>query len=106
MIPYKYLAKNIYLCTLSDDNTHITNSALALNKEEMRLVIEELRSYFRDKDDLAVNKRSIKSQVREWAAHNFLYDLGVCRLRTSNVDLNAPAKWYAEIGYFILSMLY
>lgn len=106
MIPYKYVAGQLYRCTLTDENTHISSSSLATSKHEMRLVIEELRSYFREKDELAVNKRSIKSQVREWAAHNLLFDFGICRSRTKSVDLNYPTKWYMEVAYFILSIFY
>lgn len=106
MTPYKYVAGSRFVCTLSDTNTHISSSFLATDKHEIRLVIEELRSFFRDENDLAINKRSISSQVREWATHNLLYDFGICRKRTTSVDLNYPIKWYVEIGYYILSIFY
>ena len=47
-------------------------------------------------------KRSIKSYVREWRAHNRLYALGIFRSRTKDVDLNVNEKWYRRLGYFFL----
>lgn len=105
-MPYKYVSGCKYICTLTQENTHISESFRATSKHEMRLVIEELRTWFANNPELAVNKRTIKGQVREWAAHNLLYDFGIEKGRTKSVDLNYPTKWYESVGYFILSLFY
>lgn len=46
--------------------------------------------------------RGFRSLCREWSAHNFLYSLGIARNKTKDCDFEAPIKWYAELGYFLL----
>ena len=103
MIKIKYNYKGIILdIHLSDECTSIIDSYRIISKKDMKSILLDLQS----KDDLAVNKRSIKSMVREWASHNLLYNLNICINRTKSVDLNYPTKWYSELGYFILSLFY
>lgn len=49
--------------------------------------------------------RSLFSLKMEWATHNFLYNLGVKRERTKNVDLDYPCdkpEWvYCVMGTLI-----
>ena len=46
--------------------------------------------------------RSIRSMRLEWAAHNLLYDLGIRRTLTADVDLNYELRWYQKVGFGIL----
>lgn len=49
-------------------------------------------------------KRSYKSLIAEWRAHNRLYRWGIKRDHTADVDLNYPLKWYMELIYRILGI--
>lgn len=51
-------------------------------------------------------KRTNKSLIREWRAHNLLYDFNYERARTKDVDLDYPERWKTQVAYFILSLLY
>ena len=56
-----------------------------------------------DADALEVKAhRSMRSMCREWACHNFLYNLGILRDHTESVDINWPQKWYVRAAYFLL----
>lgn len=48
---------------------------------------------------------SIKTLIREWRSHNLLYELGLFKDRTKDVDLNENPL-YLKIGYYILSLIY
>lgn len=47
-------------------------------------------------------KRSIKSLVNEWSAHNALYYLGIKRPQTMHTDLN-DEPMIRRVGYWIIS---
>lgn len=69
----------------------------------MIIVIKKLRNEF--PRITVIHDRSIFSLIIEWRAHNLLYDLGMYKSRTKDVDLNYP-KWYVYPIYFILSLFY
>lgn len=46
--------------------------------------------------------RSLRSYLREWRAHNRLYQLGLFKERTKDTDLNVNEYWYRRLGYFFL----
>ena len=50
-------------------------------------------------------KRSMTSLMREWVTHTALYNLGIARERTADVDLNAHLKWYASAAYWLLGAI-
>jgi hypothetical protein len=50
--------------------------------------------------------RSITSWLREWKAHNYLYDMGYEKARTGSVDLNENESLIRRIGYFFLALFY
>lgn len=52
------------------------------------------------------NRRSIKSYLREWRAHNLLYKIHIAEESTRDTDLNVNEKLIRRIGYFLLSPLY
>lgn len=45
--------------------------------------------------------RSMGSMKREWATHNLLYNLGIKRERTKDVDLNFSHRWYVNLAYWV-----
>ena len=57
-----------------------------------------------------VKNRTRGSIKREWATHNLLYNLHICRTRTKDVDINYPLKTielftYNTIGYICLFLI-
>ena len=50
-------------------------------------------------------KRTRRSMILEWEAHNFLYWLGINHDKTSDVDLDYPQPWYMKVGYWVLGVL-
>lgn len=48
--------------------------------------------------------RTLKSEYREWKAHNFLYRLGICRKRTSSCDIDQNESKWKRFAYAILSI--
>lgn len=93
---------------LKVDCTTIFNSFKVTKKEDMIGILSTLKDLYKEDkySSLAINNRSIDSMVREWRAHNLLYDLYILRSRTGNVDLNINQKWYIKTMYFILSLFY
>ena len=43
--------------------------------------------------------RSNKSIKKEWATHNFLYNLNIARNRTKDLDINYPLSRIEKIAY-------
>ncbi len=50
-------------------------------------------------------KRSRKSMILEWRAHNLLYRLGIKKSKTADVDLEYPQPWYMKVIYWILGRI-
>lgn len=83
--------------TLTKNNLHIEDSYQVPKKDfakDIDIVLEGL-SWIESE----VRKRSMFSLTTEWACHNFLYRIGICRSRTKDVDLNYPQKLWEKILY-------
>nr|DAF63770.1 MAG TPA: hypothetical protein [Podoviridae sp. ctz6O13] len=90
---------------LSYNNTQIFDSYKVRKKRDMEEVIQKIRQAS-DIPALAVRRRTVKGMVHEWKAHNLLYELGIARDRTKDVDLDIGNPWYKVLGYRILSIPY
>lgn len=51
------------------------------------------------------DKRTVKSFLREWQAHNVLYKLGLFKARTRDTDLDNNESRFRRFCYFFLSIL-
>ena len=89
---------------VSPTNTHILDSYLVKSKEDMRTYLRRLCEGV--PDEMAVNQRDIESQIHEWRAHNFFYNLHVFRSRTCDVDLELKQPWYRELFCRVVSFFY
>lgn len=89
---------------ISPNNTQIKDSYLVRSRKDMKSILRQIQ--MPNFSNYACDRRTIKSMVREWCSHNLLYDLGLWKDRTRDVDLNYPTKWYEDVGYFVLSLLY
>lgn len=45
------------------------------------------------------SKRSLRSWIKEWKAHNRLYKLGLFRSHTVDCDLEEHEKWWRLLAY-------
>lgn len=84
---------------ITNNNIHI-NLSCAYSKESFDSVFSFLREYY-PTNNVLVN-RSNKSLSQEWATHNLLYDLHICRSHTKDVDLNYPQTFWEKLGYSIV----
>lgn len=94
--------------TITSNNINIKDSYKVNNHNRMSVILSIAKEYAEDYDEgieTPFNHRSIKSMIREWAAHNNLYKLGYKKGQTKNIDLNYPQKWYVPIIYWFLSLI-
>lgn len=88
------------MITYTKNNTHIENSYLIQDKKEIAKEVWWIRE-IRDGRRLPVT-RSEKSYVREWIGHNKLYNLGLFKSHTKDVDLEEPSNIFKELIWLIL----
>lgn len=50
------------------------------------------------------SKRTYKSWLKEWKAHNRLYRLGLFKGHTTDCDLEENEKWWRLLAYQILGI--
>ena len=84
------------------NNIHIKNSYIMRNKENMYEYLEAIRRKAFLIDGIEY-KRSNKSWIREWCAHNWLYDHKIEIERTKDVDLNENENIFRRFGYWFIS---
>lgn len=79
------------------DNTKVIDSykITEIDIEVMEIMRE------RHRRNLPVT-REFDSYVREWKAHNNMYNLHLFRKHTKDVDMEEPIKWYYELIYWII----
>ena len=88
------------LIKVSKNNIHIENSCEVNTKEDMQIVLTDIRaSHSLEESD--VLKRTDSSLIKEWRVHNVLYNLHLFRTHTKDVDLNYPQSKIIEIAYSI-----
>lgn len=46
-------------------------------------------------------KRSMRSMRHEWAVYNALYNMGLFRKHTKDVNLGASQTWYKRVAYAV-----
>ena len=84
--------------TVSDSNIRVIDS-WDVSKETFDPFLNKLRK--ENPENAVLVNRSNKSLRREWALHNFLYDIGIWKSHTKDVDLNYPLKWYISAIYWV-----
>ena len=86
------------------EKTKVLDSCMLTSKAEIREFLETVRR--QSSAEMAVNKRDLESQVREWRSHNLFYRLHIFRSRTKDVDLELRQPWWRELFCFVVSFLY
>lgn len=86
------------------NNLQIENSYKIKNRQDMGYILNDIRKVY---GNLKILKcRNNKSLIEEWAAHNLLYDMGLFKSHTKDVDLNYPQNKVVYFIYKILSWIY
>lgn len=85
--------------TVSPFNIHIEDSFMISTSNEMKTIIETLRRGYTDNEVLL--NRTTGSLIAEWTVHNILYECGLFKSHTKDVDLNYPLPWYEKLVYKI-----
>ena len=82
---------------VSENNIQL-KSSYEVSKEDFERVLTTIREQYPNSQ---VWNRSIRSLMREWAAHNAFHAIGIIRKKTADTDLNWPQRWYTRFGYAI-----
>lgn len=83
----------------NSQNIHIVDSYLIFDEDMMKaclVLFKKLTNY--------KSKRTIKSWIKEWKAHNRLYRLGLFKSHTKDCDLEENEKLHRLIAYQILGI--
>ena len=88
-------------------NIHIHNSYQVTKTEDMKMILETImgKSFYTKMTDAGFD-RSKGSMLREWKAHNVLYQRNYEVNRTKSVDLDQKESIWRRFCYFFLSMLH
>ena len=73
-----------------------------MSKAEFLEALDEIQGLY---PDHIAFKRSRRSMILEWQAHNFLYWLGIKKDKTADVDLDYPQPWIKRLAYGVLGVL-
>lgn len=57
-------------------------------------------------EKMFVNKRTKKSLIAEWKAHNTLYKFNIYRSRTKDVDLDIKESFFRKLLYNIIAFIF
>lgn len=90
---------------VTEKNIHIYDSYLI----KSRKIMEEMLHFALEKMIMRYGKthgRTVDDMIIEWRAHNFLYDLGLLRSHTKDVDLDTEETSLRKFLYRILSAFY
>lgn len=86
---------------VTETNCCIKNSHLVISKIKMLEVISEVLLKFPE-----FTKRSARSYLREWRAHNWLYNHNLFVASTKDSDLSIYEPLFRRIVYFFISLIY
>lgn len=89
--------------SINSDNLSIKNSYKIKSGKEMTDILFEISS--KSDFNTIVWKLPMSRMVNEWKAHNLLYNLGLFKSHTKDVDIN-DEPWYRRFCYLILSKFY
>ena len=89
---------------LSLTNVHIRDSYKITDKKQMKDILGAIRSKATEMG--YQYRRTNGSWLREWIAHNFLYERNYECARTGSVDLSEQETKFRLFCYIILSKIY
>lgn len=91
----------VYMVNSAENVVSILDSHLHNDDDVKKLFINYILETYPN-----MRKRTAKSLLREWKAHNILYNMGIEIERTRTSDLDAYEKWYRRVGYFFITLFF
>lgn len=93
------------ICVKFDkNNIHIENSYKISSTKEMKSILTLVNGAAENRD--IIYKRTLKSWIKEWQAHNILYKFCIKPSSSKHVDLNENETRSRLFVYNILSLFY
>ena len=92
----------ILIVQVWDDNVHIVDSYRIKDDQEKLSLVRTIRMNAPD----VWSKRTDKSLVAEWKAHNALYKRGKWVSHTKDVDLENNQSLFHKIAWFFVNLIY
>ena len=99
-ITLKYKEEIIYV-TITSNNIHIEDSYRITDDKAMQILLEKVIKKAAEYN--ITYKRTIKSWINEWKAHNWLFTNKVKEANTKSVDLNEDESKIRLVGYWFIS---
>lgn len=96
------MSRKIEGIVISENNIQIKDG-YTYSKYDFWTVLLPLREWYPYNNVLT--HRSDRSLMAEWSVHNFLYNIGLFRSRTKDVDLNYPIPLYESVLYLIVGSI-
>lgn len=87
---------------LTPTNVHIVTSFQITDRKDKEEVLDYILKVAKEYG--FEYKRSKKSWIREWSAHNTLYQWNYQKERTGSVDLNEDESFLRRFCYFFLAL--
>ena len=87
---------------LTPTNVHIVTSFQITDRKDKEKVLDYILKVAKEYG--FEYKRSKKSWIREWSAHNTLYQWNYQKERTGSVDLNEDESFLRRFCYFFLAL--
>lgn len=82
----------------------IKNSWMIKKAEDMKNILKKIRRQVERRG--FVFERTDAAWLREWKAHNLMYNLNFKRAHTADVDLDENESAFRRFCYLFLSLLY
>ena len=86
------------------NNIHIDNSYKITSTKEMKSMLILIKGAAENRG--IIYKRSMRSWIKEWQAHNILYKLGIKPSSSKDVDMDEDETKGRLFVYNILSLFY
>jgi hypothetical protein len=91
-------------CTFTEQTTRVTASWRVAQPYGIKVMVAAFRS--RSPEWGTMRGRTERSLRNEWAAHNFLYQLGYETARTADADFERDTGYFKAAAYALLAIAY
>lgn len=88
----------------SAKNVHIVDSYKIRKVADMKAIIKLIKAEAKRRG--LKYRRSDRSWLTEWKAHNYMYDKNIERARTASVDLEENLGFFKSLSYSLLAARY
>lgn len=92
------------ICKFSAKNVQIVDSYKIRRPADMTAIIKLIKAEAKKRG--LKFRRTNRSWLIEWKAHNYMYDRNIERIRTKSVDLNECESFFKLLGYFVIALRY